>query len=288
MELSERILRHPPKKCAWSPALRNSGIVRRYWMLRLREQVRHEDYSLTFHRWQTSVQLYDESFCLPLLGTPMTVPQIRQQLTASNNSFRALQKRSIPLRLRTNQELLETYQDDYNPSTKVESLRKARILRNTIDGESIRRVFGNLRSIVKPSESSNLAKLQVPSTTDLDSTSLSSYRITQDTPLEDILWETVIDRTEIDRHLLQYNRDSFRAASSSRCGHGVIHDALTFSSLSSESVSLLSGTIPDDWCGSDNHLRECLASFVIPSNVLSHDKIPTSISETDILHGFKG
>jgi hypothetical protein len=39
MELSERTLRRPPKKCAWSPILRNSSIIRRYWILRLREQL---------------------------------------------------------------------------------------------------------------------------------------------------------------------------------------------------------------------------------------------------------
>ena len=83
----------------------------------------------------------------------------------------------------------------------------------------------------------------------------------------------------------QYNHDSFRAASSSPCGHGVIHDALTFSCLSPEAESLLSGTIPDTWCCSDKHLREFLASFVIPSQVMSHDEIPTSISDDDILYG---
>ena len=76
---------------------------------------------------------------------------------------------------------------------------------------------------------------------------------------------------------------------SSPCGHGVIHNALTFSSLSSpESEALPAGTIPDDWCGGNNYLWEYLASFVIPPHVKSHDNIPTGILEADILHGFKG
>jgi hypothetical protein len=37
----------------------------------------------------------------------------------------------------------------------------------------------------------------------------SSYRITQETPHDEILWETVVDRNDIDHHLLQYNRDFF-------------------------------------------------------------------------------
>jgi hypothetical protein len=288
MELSERILRRTPKKCAWFPALRNSAIIRRYWLLRLREHLRNEDYTSTFTRWQQSTQIHDPSFCLPFLGQLMPIQQIRQHLNRANRNFRTLQKRSTPLRLRTNQELLEKYQDDQDPNTKAESRRKAKILRNTIDGENTSQVFGNIRRVVKPVETSSLSKIMVPKNTDLDSEFYSSYRLTQETPIEEVLWETVVDRHEIDRHLLQYNRDSFRAAAASPCGHGVIHDALTFSSLSPASEALLAGTIPEDWCGQDNHLREFLASFVIPHKVQTHDDIPTAISEEDILYGFKG
>jgi hypothetical protein len=97
-----------------------------------------------------------------------------------------------------------------------------------------------------------------------------------------------VNRKEIERHLLQYNRDSFRAASESPCGHGIIHDALTFSSLSPESEALLSGIIPDKCCGQNNYLREFLASFVIPAHVLNHGDITTDISEDEVVSGFKG
>ena len=45
--------------------------------------------------------------------------------------------------------------------------------------------------------------------------------IMQDIPADDdILWETILNREEIKGHLLQYDRDSFRAASDSPpCGH---------------------------------------------------------------------
>jgi hypothetical protein len=288
MEFSERTLRRPQKKSSWSPKLRNSAIIRRYWLLRLRESTRQEDYTATFSRWQRSVQTHDASFYLPFFGQSLSTEQIRAHLNASNRTFRAIQTQSIPIRLRTYQELLEQYQDDTDPNTKDDSRRKAKIVRNTIDGESIRKVFGNLRSIVKPSESSTLSKILVPTNTMLDLDHSSSYRITQESSIETIQWETIIDRDQIDRHLLQYNRDSFRAASSSPCGHGIIHDALTFSSLSPESEQILSGTIPEDWCGRDNHLREFLASFVIPPQVEAHGEIQTSISDADIIYGFKG
>ena len=48
MELSEKKLRRSPQKCAWSPTLRNNALLRRYWFLRLRENLRNEDYTIPF------------------------------------------------------------------------------------------------------------------------------------------------------------------------------------------------------------------------------------------------
>lgn len=289
MELSERNLRRPRQKCSWSPVLRNAAILRRYWLLRLREKLRDEDYTATFHRWQQVVQSHDSAFRLPFLGQSLPIEHIRASLNQATREFRRCQKHSIPLRLRTYQELLETYQDDDNPTTKGESRRKAKIIQTTIAGESLRHVFSNLRQVVRPSVQSGISKVMVPSNTSMTSSIESAYRITQDTSSDDILWETVVTREDIDRHLLQYNRDSFRAASSSPCGHGVIHDALTFTSLSPASEEeLLAGNIPPSWCvQQDNHLREFLASFVIPPQVYLHGDIPTEISEDDAIHGFR-
>ena len=55
MESSERLLMRSPQKCQWSPALRNSAILRRYWMLRLRELLHGKNFEATFVRWQTQV-----------------------------------------------------------------------------------------------------------------------------------------------------------------------------------------------------------------------------------------
>jgi hypothetical protein len=128
----------------------------------------------------------------------------------------------------------------------------------------------------------------VPKNTSLASDNHSSYKITQSAPSEEILWETIVDRDEIDQHILHYNRDSFRAASESPCGHGIIHDALTFTSLSPESEALLAGTIPEAWYGTNNYLREFLASFAIPPHVKLNGEIPTSISDEDVFRGFQG
>ena len=265
MECSERRMRRPIHKCAWSPTLRNSAIIRRYWLLRLREHLQGSDFPATFARWQRQVQGNDPQFCLPSLGIKLTQDQVRHKLSTANNQFRKLQKQATPLCLQCYEDLLETYREDTDPKTKAESHRKANIVGHTISGEISRHVFGNLRRVIKPIESSRLSKVLVPPVSmSPPDKEYSSYQLTQDHDPSNILWETVVNRDELERHVLNYNRDSFRAAAKSPCGHGVIHEALTFSSLSPQSEALLSGIIPRELHNNDNYLREFLASFAIP------------------------
>ena len=285
MQSSEKRLRRPRQKCVWSPELRNSAILRRYWLLRLRESLRDEQYSQTFQRWKQRIRLRDSIFSLPLLDKQLTVSEIREQLNRANRAFRKTQRQATPLRLQTYHDLLATYEDDMDPKTRSESSRKARIVRNTIRGETTRHTYKNLRLTLKPSPQSSLSKLQVPSgLSEMDST----YLTIQETPLEDIVWDTVFDRSDIEKHIAKYNRDSFRAASESPCGHGVIHDALTYTSLSPAAEELLKGEVPEHWHGDDNQVRDFLASFAIPPHVSATEPIPTILSESDVLRGFKG
>ena len=114
----------------------------------------------------------------------------------------------------------------------------------------------------------------------------SIYRTLQDESPDDILWETVVDHAELERHILDYNQESFRAATESPCGHGVIHDALTFTSLSPEAEELLCGTVPSHCYGNDEMLKQFLASFAIPPQVQSNGEIPTTVSEDEVQRGF--
>jgi hypothetical protein len=215
--------------------------------------------------------------------------QVRQALSSANNRFRKLQKQATSFRLKCYEDLLDTYREDTDPTTKAEwSHRKAKIVGHTIAGEITRKVFGNLRRVVKPTETSSLAKVLVPHESMSPDEEYSAYNITQNHDPSNILWDTVVNRDELERHVLNYNRDSFRAAAESPCGHGVIHDALTFSSLSPQSEALLSGILPPDINTSDNYLREFLASFAIPLHVKQKGEISSDIPAEDVVHGFKG
>jgi hypothetical protein len=70
---------------------------------------------------------------------------------------------------------------------------------------------------------------------------------------DNIVWDTVLDKETIESNLLRYNRNSFRAAATSPCGHGTIYRDLSFNSLSRESAALLAGTYRHTGTGKTTH-----------------------------------
>ena len=174
--------------------------------------------------------------------------------------------------------------NDNNPATVTESRRKAAIARMTIDGKTVRNKFRDIRCTVKPFTRSTLSKILVPRCSDdadHDNVDTTAYHILQDRDPSDILWETVIERTEMEAHLLQYNRDSFRAVSESSLGCGLLYDTITFR------VYPFCPMPPCEWSTDDKALREFLASFTIPTSVLDRGPIKTTISHDDVLRGFQ-
>ena len=288
MEHSEGSLKISKKKCAWSHQLRDSAIVRRYWSLRLRELIRNENYHCTFIRWQEKIRVHQPHFTFEHLDDHLSLDQVREHFNRANRAFRKCQRQATSLRNQTYYDLLATYEDDTDPNTKVESHRKAKIVRNTLAGECTRSKFSNIRRVVKPTTTSSLSKIMIPASESFNPESDSMYQYLQeDTQHESMLWETIVEREEIERHLLNYNQESFRAAASSPCGHGIIHDALTFTSLSSDSERLLRGEIPPEWNIDDIQLRELLASFTIPQHVRDQPPIQTTVTSDDVKNCFK-
>ena len=96
----------------------------------------------------------------------------------------------------------------------------------------------------------------------------------------------MVERDKIEKHLLEYNWESFRPVASPLC-HGIIHDALTFSSLSPSAVGLLDGELPQEWHNNNEVLREFLASFTVPDNVKLKGDISVEISAEELCRGFK-
>ena len=290
MASAESSLQMQPKPHQWSPELRNFAFIMRYWKLRLRENVYFEDYSTTFERWELLLKAYDSTFSFPHKGELLSAESIRNKLTAATRKFRKVQSESKDLREKCYHELLAQYDADTTVSQK-ESRRKAKIVQHrTIRSESCRRLYSAIRQIVNPSEYSPLANIQVPRPIGIPEPTTPDQvtNILKTLPADSLMWDTVITQSEIEAHLLTFNREAFRAAAESPCGHGVIHDALTFTSISAASEDLLKGIIPTDWHGDNMLLRDFLASFKIPDTVLDADPISTEVTCEDIIHGFGG
>ncbi|KAI2507939.1 hypothetical protein MHU86_6472 [Fragilaria crotonensis] len=178
---------------------------------------------------------------------------------------------------------------DNNPNTIQESQRRARIVSRTIRGEAGKQLFGKLRQIINPSEYSSLSQIQVPQLVDHpDLPDPGQVHRTFKTDADQLVWDTIVSREDIEEErILSFNREAFLAAAESPCGSGVIHDALTFTSLSEAAEPCLHGEIPEDWYGDRQLLRKFLASFHIPNSVLEHRPIKLDISNSDIIKGSK-
>lgn len=148
-------------------------------------------------------------------------------------------------------------------------------------------MFANIRNILKPGEYNPLAKIKIPrSKTSTRPTEPGEvHSILATVPHDELMWDTILSKTDIEDHLTTFNKEAFRAAAESPCGHGLIHDALTFTSISPAATKLLKGIVPQEWHGDDELLREFLASFTIPLTVQEADPIQTKITSADIKKG---
>ncbi|KAI2511593.1 hypothetical protein MHU86_2847 [Fragilaria crotonensis] len=286
MAHAEGIISKPRKPYSWSPALRDAGLIYKYWRMRYREEKYQEEYTDTFDRIEQQVQQFNTKFVLPLRHVALSLAQVTTHLNEAATVLRQRQKASVELRFSSYNDLLATYEADKNPSTTTASAKKAAAVRNTIRSENCRLMYHNIRSVVKPTASGGLQKLMIPRHKDQSEYPIDFQQALATMDPDDIIWDTVLDKETIEHNLLRYNRNSFRAAAASPCGSGIIHTGLSFDSLSAESKDLLAGTIPPQWYGQDETLREFLTSFAIPDIVKKKPAIPTDIKEDDVRYGF--
>ena len=290
MMAAEKSLSTARKKTySWSPTLRNKALLRKYWRLRLKEIDFQEDYQPTFLRIIRDMQRIDPEFTFPFLGEPLSRDTVSKHFTSASNEFRKCQRNSVDLRSQTYHDLMLSYEDDNNPASRPDSQRKLKIIQRTILSEAQRRVHKSLGSIVKPTQFNPLTTIEVPRFSDDDFVTAPGnvHSVLKNPDNREVVWDTIIKRGELEDHLLQYNRESFRAAAESPCGRGVIFDALTFNSLSPAATALLEGIVPPEWHGDDLALKEFLASFCVPESVREQDPIDTTISTDDVIKGFK-
>ena len=137
MQYAEACLAKSRKPYAWSPALRDAGLIWRYWRLRLGEKQKHKDYDQTFNLMEQLIQQHDPFFCLlPLRKQSFTEEELKAHLkNTAKTSLKECQKDLVDVRFRHYLDLLAGYENDKDPNTKEESERKAKIVQNTVRSE---------------------------------------------------------------------------------------------------------------------------------------------------------
>jgi hypothetical protein len=226
---------------------------------------------------------------LPLQHVHTTEAEIIKHWKQAQKELKICQQNARDLRYQSYEDLLVKYELEASP----EALRRKKIVAATLRNEKCRDMFRQIRIAAKPFQehSGGLKNIMIPRISNENENQPAGnpndlyawLAMHPDGPTE---WDTIIDRSDIEKHLLQYNQSSFRAASASPCGHGVILDALKFSTLSIAGDEFLRGIIPDEWHGSNQLLQEFLTSFIAPPRVQSQTTIPATISEDDVRRGF--
>jgi hypothetical protein len=288
MQHAEDSLSKSAKPYAWSPTLRDAGLVCRYWRMRLKENTHNFNFSATFDRMEQLARQNNPTFALPLrTDTALTTSAVKAHLLAAGKHLKTCQRNSSELRFSSYIDLLAVYDNDTNPDTHKESNRRAKVVRTTIRSEQCRSMYQSIKRVVKPETFGGINRILAPRHRQAQEPTTNVPTLLATVAEEDIIWDSLLDRETIERNLLRYNQQSFRAASASPCGNGRIHQKLTFSSLSREAAELLSGEVPASWHGNDELLREFLTSFAIPDKVKAERPISTAITEDDVKYGFK-
>ena len=262
MRAGENALKKPTSKYPWSPSLRNAGLIRQYWKLRLSDVILSTDHTVRISRLESQITQHEPSFVFPFRHEALSEVDTRHHLNQSSKTLSRIQRDSEGHRQHNLYAILAKYEAGGTSLSPSEVQRRSAGIRNTLTNEACRGKYANIRNQTKKEERSGLQHVNAPA--DSIKQNISAYAFLQSTPTPDVVWEKVIDRVAIERQILRYNRDSFRAAAESPCGHGLIHDELTFTSLSPAATELLAEHIPPSWNVTSPTLQAFLASFAIP------------------------
>ena len=121
MRHAESSLRRPPQPYQWSAELRNAGILRRYWRLRLRECLHNETHDAIFERLECQITAADSTFKLPFRSVQL--PEIRSHLNLATKALTKVQTNATEVRYRSYYDLAAAYASDTHPDTMKESAR---------------------------------------------------------------------------------------------------------------------------------------------------------------------
>ena len=252
---AEREAKRPAGKYAWSPKLREAGLLARYWHLRLREiesshVLPHALVRLKRRIRELSIHLDDD------LSDNDGI--VRARWKGALSVLKKIRNDAYDYRVVHLTSTLEIYR---NHSKTIDSKDKAGRLANKVKIqriirllhiESMRKPFRSIHASMAGRQSGGLSKLFVPIRAanpkvaarfcqpdgSLTAENLISMAQADKHSVE---YATVLDSDSIEQELLSYNRKWFRQAKDTPFGHGELYDLVGYDGLTEEATNIVAG-----------------------------------------------
>ena len=285
---AEKRAKKPSGKYAWSPKLREAGLLARYWHLRLREAEKGSSLCIALARLMQRIKSLNIVFDAHVHCTD--IPELKLKWKAAQKLLRTVRDkaydyRAVHLRSSLEQYLNLTFADE--ESGADENKTKIERIRRLINIENMRKPFRCIKSQVSPIHGGGLSKLFVPSGVK-DKNVAAKYceedgSVTRSQLIKmaqsdknSVEYKTLLDADEIELELLRYNHDWFRQAADTPFGHGELYDMLGYSGITEEAHAVAEGDcIAHLGIPMSHEVQTFLEECRRPDNVLSVDPVIT-------------
>ena len=250
---AEKQAKRPSGKYAWSPKLREAGLLARYWHLRLKEVEQKSQckgaLSQLTDRFKSLNIVFDSlATCTDALVLKVRWKEALKLLRTVRD--KAYDHRAVHLRSTLQHYTNLTFSDDESGADANKS-KIARIHR-LLNTESMRKPFRAIHSMVTPLQGGGLSKLFVPSgiknkkvaakycEPDGSITRPNLIKMAQ-SDKHSVEYTTLLDADAIEEELINYNRDWFKQAAETPFGHGELYDMVGYSGLTEEADVIVEG-----------------------------------------------
>ena len=253
MLYAEKQAKKPASKFAWSPQLREAGLLSRYWNLRRREVEHGHDLQISLSslllRFKTLNIVVEDATCTDALTIKDHWKKAIKRLRTVREA--AYDHRAVHLQAMLTQYQHKTFAPD-DDHLAAENKEKIYRIRRLINNENMRKPYRNIHASVTSFTAGSLSKLFVPSHAlnmkvaakfcDPDR-SVNAPQLIEMAQYDkhSVAYNTILDCDAIEGELLRYNRLWFRQASETPFGHGELFDLVGEAGLTEEATAIVSG-----------------------------------------------
>ena len=290
---AEKQAKRPSGKYAWSPKLREAGLLARYWHLRLREVekdccLKIPIAALLLRIKSLNIDLADDD-CTDAAPLKEKWKKAVKLLRTVRDT--AYDHRAVHLLATLTQYHNLTFTEDEECEKAANHAKIARIHR-LINIENMRKPFRAIHASMTVSTAGGLSKLFVPSAVKnlavaakfcdaegyVSPAQLIAMAQSDKTSVE---YETILDCAAIEDELTRYNRNWFRQAKDTPFGQGELFDLVGYDGLTPQATSIVDGGNLDDFgIPMKRELRVFLEECRRPSSVVP---IVTTIAPDDFI-----